>query len=442
MGMPGASPPTLFQRRSAPVRVLVVAIAAVAVAEAAVWLLRPRDEGVEPLAVSAAEVLPTAQLERARDYRNGQRALLLAGIAVEAGFLVMLVSGRPRFAARRLDGLGVRPWLGGAAAGAAISLTLTLVELPVGAIAHERATDYGLSTQDWGSWFADRGKTALIAAGFAAMGGAVLLALIRRYPRSWWAPAAGVAVGYSLVVTALAPVVLEPLFNRFEPLPEGRERSAVTELAERAGVEIGEVYQVDASRRSTTLNAYVTGLGPTKRVVIYDNLLESTEEDALRSVVAHELAHQRNEDLWRGLAYVAIVAPLGLLFVRELGTALARRGGLRPASPAALPGYALGLGLAVLALGVPGNQLSRSVEAAADDFALELTRDPAALIELQTELGERNLSDPDPPGWYEALFATHPSMVERIGAARAWEQQAPGSGPSPTPRRPPTREGS
>ncbi len=430
MGMPAPSLDNSRQHRSGPVRIAIVAIAAVAVAEVAVWLLRPREDLPEPAPVSATEVVEPAQLDRAREYRDGQRLLLLAGIAVEAGVLVLLVSGRPRWAARRLEGLSSRPVVGGAIAGAAISLTLTVADLPLGAIAHERATDYGLSTQDWGSWLADRGKSTLIATGFAAIGGAVLLTLVRRFPRRWWVPASGVVVGYAVLIAGLAPVVLEPLFNRFQPLPEGQARAAVLELARRADVEIGEVYGVDASRRSTTLNAYVSGLGPTKRVVIYDNLLESAEEDALRSVIAHELAHQANNDLWRGLAYIAIVAPLGLLFVYELGTALARRRGLDPASPAALPGYALSVGIAALVLSVPGSQLSRQVEAAADDFALDLTQDPAALVELQTELAERNLSDPDPPGWYEALFATHPSAVERIGAARAFEEELDGE-PAP-----------
>src|SRR4029077_16094553 len=99
----------------------------------------------------------------------------------------------------------------------------------------------------------------------------------------------------------------------------GKARHAVLELGQKAGVQIGEVYRVDATRRSAALNADVSGLGPPKTVVLYDNLLTGVNHDELRSVVAHELGHQKHDDLWRGLAYVAIVAPLGLLFVRELG---------------------------------------------------------------------------------------------------------------------------
>jgi STE24 endopeptidase len=199
----------------------------------------------------------------------------------------------------------------------------------------------------------------------------------------------------------------------------------VLELGERAGVDIGEVYRVDASRRSTALNAYVSGLGPTKRVVIYDNLLESVDRAPLRSVVAHELAHVEERDLWRGLAFVGIVSLPATFFASLLGGALVGRAGTRPGSPAALPAYALAIGIAALAMGAVGNQLSRKVEAAADTYALELTDDPAGLVELQRKLARRNLSDPSPPGWYEALFATHPPTLERIGIALGYERVGP-----------------
>ncbi len=168
----------------------------------------------------------------------------------------------------------------------------------------------------------------------------------------------------------------------------------------------------------------MSGLGPTKRVVVYDNLLAGVERPALRSVLAHELAHAHNQDIWRGIAFLAIVAPLGMLFVYLAGTALARRGGADPASPAALPSYALAIAVASGVLGVAGNQLSRDVEAEADAFALRLTDDPGALIDLQRRLADRNLSDPDPPGWARFAFGTHPTTLERLGAAEAYERSS------------------
>jgi STE24 endopeptidase len=171
-----------------------------------------------------------------------------------------------------------------------------------------------------------------------------------------------------------------------------------------------------------SLNAYVGGLGPTKRVVLYDTLLRGTNRPELRSIVAHELGHVKHDDILRGLAFVGLVAPLGLLFARELGGAVAWRAGADGRGPTALPAYALGLAVASLLLGVVGNQLSRDIEASADTFALELTDDPQGLIELQRRLARNNLGDPDPPKLVTVLLRTHPPTIERIGAAVAYEQ--------------------
>ena len=397
-------------------------MAAVLVAEAAAWALRPRDDVIDPVPVAEDEYFDSAQVERAEEYRSGQRLLFLATLGIETGLLVALALGRPRAVRRRLDVLGGRPVLGAAAVGAGLSLVLAAAALPTQALAHERAVDYGHSTQSLGAWLGDEGKSAAISAVIAAGGAALLIALLRRFGRFWWAPAAVAVVALSIVFVWLAPVVLSPLFNKFEPLPPGQARSDVLELGERAGVDVGEVYEVDASRRSTTLNAYVSGLGPTKRVVLYDTLLEEAERPALRSVVAHELAHVEHRDIPRGILWTAIVAPFALLFAGLLATRLAERTGTDPATPAALPAFALAISVAAFGLTAISNQLSRDVERSADAAALELTNDPRGLIDLQTRLADTNLSDPAPPGWSHLLFGTHPTTVERIGIARAYEQ--------------------
>jgi STE24 endopeptidase len=173
----------------------------------------------------------------------------------------------------------------------------------------------------------------------------------------------------------------------------------------------------------TALNAYVDGIGASKRVVLYDNLLESANRPELRSIVAHELGHVAHDDIRRGLLYVAIVAPFGLLFSRELAVGIAARTEADLRLPAAVPAYLLAVSLAAFVLNIPGNQLSRKVEASADNFALELTNDPAALIDVQVRLARTNVSDPDPPSAFSAVFATHPSTVERIGAALAYARE-------------------
>ena len=240
-------------------------------------------------------------------------------------------------------------------------------------ISHERAVDIGLSTQSLDSWLWDVARSAGITALLTAGGAALLIALVRRFPRHWWIPGAAVATGLAIVFVWIAPVVLAPIFNKFEALPEGSQaRADVLELGREAGVEIGEVYRIDASRRVTSLNAFVDGIGSSKRVVLYDNLLREAERPQLRSVVAHELGHVANDDIRRGLTYVAIVAPFGLLFVREFALAMARRQDIDPTRPAAVPIYLLAITLTVFVAQhsrqpalAPGRGVGRPVRARA-----------------------------------------------------------------------------
>jgi STE24 endopeptidase len=406
--------------RNRAIRLGATLAAAVVVAEAAAWLLRPRDGVIDPATVAEQAYFSAAQLERAADFRDVQRLIGLGGIAVEAAVLLALALWRPAFLRRALRSASRRPILGAAAVGALLALLLAIAALPLAAVAHSRAKDVGLSTQGIGAWLGDQGRSAAIGAVLAALIAAAAIGLIRRLGRRAWIGGTVLVVAAAVLLLWLAPVVLAPLFNRFEPLPEGRTRAQVLELADRAGVDVGEVYRVDASRRSTALNAYVGGLAGTKRVVIYDNALRELEPAELHSVVAHELAHVREDDILRGLAFVALVAPLGVLFILMLARALTARSGDDPASPAALPALALAAAIAALVLGIPGNQLSRQVESRADTFALELTEDPQALIDLQHRLAITNVSDPSPPGALHFLFGTHPTTMERIGAAEAF----------------------
>jgi STE24 endopeptidase len=128
------------------------------------------------------------------------------------------------------------------------------------------------------------------------------------------------------------------------------------------------------------------------------------------------------DDIRRGLTFVAIVTPLALIFVSGMAGAIARRRGTELGSPASVPALVLAIGVTSFVIGIAGNQLSRQVEARADTFALQLTDDPRGMIELQQQLADRNLSDPDPPAVWSFLFRTHPPTIERIGAALAWER--------------------
>jgi STE24 endopeptidase len=246
--------------------------------------------------------------------------------------------------------------------------------------------------------------------------------MIRRFPRRWWVAGAGVVVAIEIVFVWLTPVLLDPLFNRYEELPQGRTRAAVTELARKAGVDVGEVFVVDASRRTTAANAYVTGIGQTKRVVLYDTLLERFDRAQVELVVAHELGHVKHRDLARGMLWVAIVALPGMYVAMLLTRRWSTRAGVAPGEPASVP--AVALALAVVAFGgtLISNQLSRAVENRADAYSLELTHEPREFVQLERRLALANVADPDPPRAFQLVFGTHPTTVERIGIARRFER--------------------
>ncbi len=185
-------------------------------------------------------------------------------------------------------------------------------------------------------------------------------------------------------------------------------------------MDVGEVYRVDASRRTTAVNAYVGGLGHTKRVVLYDNLIEDFPAGpGAQRGGPRAGPREGTATCPKGLLWLAIVAPAGTFLVQRLAERIAGRW-TRARGPTAgsLPALALALALVSFGLTCAGNALSRPVEARADAFALELTNDPEAFIELERSLALRNLGDPDPPGCSQALFGTHPTTMERIGLRR------------------------
>lgn len=396
-------------------RLPIAIVAALVVAEAAVLLMRPRDL-LEPVDVAPRAYFSAAQIEKADAFRTGQLWLLGAQTALELALLVVIVRRPPR----RLLAVRRRQVLAGAAAAAALSVSISVVTLPVGAIARERAKDVGLVTQSWTGYAGDVVKSTAIGAVLAGVGGALLVFGMRRFGRRWWAPAAAVIVVFGVATTYLTPIVLDPLFNTFTPLPDGPTRSTVLSLAREAGVDVGQVYEMDASRRTSAANAYVTGIGRTKRVVIYDNLLKKFSPGEVRLVLAHELGHVHHRDVPHGLLYLLLVAPFGMFAAARLGERLAPRGSLGTA--AAVPAVVLAVGLIAPAITTISNQLSRGVEQRADQFSLELAGQPRTFIAFQKRIALTNVADPEPPGWVHFLLGTHPTTMERIGLAERFER--------------------
>jgi STE24 endopeptidase len=400
----------------------------VAAAEGGRRLLTPAAPPGAPVRVDLGAYFSPAEIDRGRRFARPQLALALARGAIELGCLGLMTRRPPAILQRRWR----VPVAGGAAVGAGLSVALSVPTLPLRGFSRRRSLAVGLDTQTWPAWAGDLAKLSGIQTAFAAGTGAAAMAITRRYPRAWWAPTAAGSVVFGAVLSALAPVLLDPIFNDFEPLPEGQTRSDVLELARDAGVRVGEVYSVDASRRTTAANAYVSGLGPTKRVVLYDTLLDRYSRDEIRLVVAHELGHVRHRDVLRGVLYAAIVAPAAALAVQRLSGALSPENA-PPTVPAALPALALATSLVSGPVGVSASRLSRAIERRADHFSLELAGAPDAFVSFERRAALQNVADLNPPRWVSRLLASHPPTAERIGAAVAFAQghatEAPAAAP-------------
>ena len=403
-----------------PLAVTAVGVAAVAVLA---WLLVPWQPvpGGMPPAVPVSEVFTAAQAHTGEDVARWSRVWGWSSLVVSLAVSLWLGFGRSgRAVVGRLPGPW---WLVTTGAVAGVCLVGTLATLPLSAAQQAHLVDVGLSTQGWGGFARDLVVGQLVTIVFTSLGVLVLVACVRRWPRRWPAVTAVLVGGLVMLGSYVYPILVEPLFNQFTPLPDGALRTQVLALADREGVHVDDVLVADASRRTTTLNAYVSGLGGTRRIVVYDNLLEGVPQDQAMSVVAHELAHVRHNDVLLGtglgaLASVGAICALALLLDSERVRSRAGPAGA-PAVTALLVAVIIVGGL----LGEPGeNAVSRAIEARADRTALEASGDPAAFEAVQRQLALRSLADPTPPEWSRLWFSSHPTVLQRLGLAEAFRE--------------------
>ncbi len=282
----------------------------------------------------------------------------------------------------------------------------------------------GLLSQSLRAWLVDKAKAVALGGVLGLAAFELLYALLAWSPQWWWLwGAAALGLG-SVLLTAIVPVWIVPLFYRLTPLTDASLRERLLALAARVGVVAAEVSVADFSRKGRTANAAVVGLGRTRRILVSDTLLANFPPDEVEVVLAHELAHHARGHLARGLLLQLVL--LGASFAlahRALGVATAAFGLPEAADPAGLPLLALlltGLGLLATPLAAAW---SRRLERQADADALEVTRAPAAFVAAMERLGRLNLAERRPNRLKELLFATHPSLEQRIALAQAAERR-------------------
>ena len=353
-----------------------------------------------------------AEIDRQNQFRH--ELLPWSTISWVLSLLVPLAIGFSPLGRRLYDVLRLRRWyVAVPVLVAGLGLVASLIMLPTDALAEQVTKDYGLSTESWGLWLRDRavnwalGSIALIA---IAMG---LIALAKKWRTWWWAPAAIAGAVLVLGVSFAYPVLVEPRFNEFTSMAPGPQRDEFMQLAREDGVPVKDVLVADASKRTTALNAYVSGFGSTRRLVVYDTLLKDAPPAQVRLVVAHELGHAAEGDVLHGTLIGALGAAFAVVLLKLLL-------GARMADPRRT---ALLLAMIVAGTALAGpvqNLVSRRIEARADYHSLLLTNDPRDFVEMQHQLSVRNISGLDPSRWRYWMFASHPTPPERIAMARAW----------------------
>ncbi|MBQ1021567.1 peptidase [Micromonospora ureilytica] len=373
--------------------------------------------------------LPAEQVAKGREFRSALRPGGYAALAV--GLLIALALGLTPLGSRLVELVG-RPFGGHWAAqavlgGLAVVLVADLVTLPFAAWRQSVLTRYGLSTNGWSGWAVDLLKSYAVSAVIGAVALFGFYAVIRLAPRWWWAFGAAGAAVLVVLLSFVLPVLVEPVFNRFTPMEQGPLRTELMSMAARDGVPVRDVLVADASRRTRAVNAYVSGLGPTRRVVVYDTLLREATPAEVTAVVAHELGHAKDSDVAAGTltgALGAAAAVVALYLLGSWGPLLRLAGVDSVAQPRAFPLLVALVTVAGLVAAPVQALMSRRVEARADAHALALTDDPESFESMQRRLGSVNLGDPDPPRWEYLYSASHPSTVERMAAARAYAREA------------------
>ncbi|MGH2811874.1 MAG: M48 family metallopeptidase [Actinomycetota bacterium] len=360
------------------------------------------------------------EIRRSKAY---QRPLTYLGMISAAISLIVVVTFIWSQAGRRIiDALNMEAWpLQIVVTMSSLLLVLMLSGIPVGlyrTFVHENK--WGFNTQTPAGWVSDLIKSTIIGLVIANV---VFLALwfVIRSTDLWWLFGALLLTVFAVILVAIAPVVILPLFNKFEPAEDEQLRDHLRTLASAGGVSVSDVRVMDASKRTRHDNAFFTGLGKTKRLVIFDNMM-GWERPLTDVVVAHEVGHWRHRHIVSSIFFgtlTTFLAFVALKFVMEWDAALGWAGASNVEDPVGISLFILAFSTASLVTGLIDTWFSRAHERQADLFALNLTRDPESFARVWRQFSEKDLPDLA-PSWLKRIRGTHPPIAERLAMGESW----------------------
>lgn len=388
--------------------------------------------------------LPPEKLRQSVELARLEERLYFGEVAIELAALWLIL--RLRLAAKLRDwaeAASRRRFLQASIFAALALLALAVIELPLHAYGHSLARRYSLSVQGWPSWFLDRAKSELITLFVGALIAIVAWALIRRSPGRWWLQLWLLLLPLIIAGVFAEPLVIEPLFYDFRPLAASHAEltTHIQEIASRAGANIPRerIFEMLASQKLNALNAYVTGIGPSKRVVVWDTLFRDMSDDEILYVVGHELGHYVLNHVWKGIAVGYVVLFFGLWILWRVQSSLLRRRAAAwkiraPDDLAALASLLLVFSILDFAVTPFVNATSRYIEHQADVFGLEvihgvIPNEHQVAAHSEQILGKVDLEEPD-PSWFTVFwFDDHPPIAQRLDFALHYDPWTQGRSP-------------
>jgi STE24 endopeptidase len=388
--------------------------------------------------------LPPDKYEKAVTYSRASYALYFGSVFLIVGaLLIILWSGIAAKYRDWAESASDRWWIQGLVFLPLLLLTVDFVELPLHVYGHVLSARYGLSVESWGPWFWDWSKEQLLMLALGLIVGVGLSLLIRNSPRRWWMYAWFAALPVAIFLVFISPWFIDPLFDKFEPLQATQPQlvASIEKLTARAGVPIppDRMFLMKASEKTNTVNAYVTGLGASKRVVIWDTTIQKATPDETLFIVGHELGHYVLGHVWKGFLFFAVMLLVGLYALfRALHWALGRWSGewrlYGTEDWASFAVLLLLLEVGMFLAAPIGNAFSRMQEHAADVYGLEVTHGiipdaPEAAAQAFQVLGETDLADPDPSPFITLWLYSHPPLADRLAFAYEYDPWSKGEAP-------------
>jgi STE24 endopeptidase len=384
-----------------------------------------------PAVVTAEAYFNPLEIRNGQHFSFERRLFMWGSIALELGLLMLL--GMTGIARRWAD--CILGWTGRSRILTALGMGLVyatlheILQLPIGIGRFYHAKSWGMANYGLNGWLYDHFLAWGLELALGALVVTCLYALLIWFPRIWWLLAGLGASALGIALAFLAPILFAPLFNDFTPLSQTQwkdQQPRVEKLIAEAGVSVREILVMNASRQSNHTNAYFTGFGPTRQIVLYDTLLMKNNPDEIESILAHELGHWLHDHIVKGLLLGFFASLLGLFLLDRVLRWAIGRAPWRLASiadPAGLPLILLLAYLSQWAVGPVGYAITRHFERQADQVSLDLAKHPEVFIECEKKLARDNYLNVAPPPWNVWLFSTHPPTVERIRMAEEWRER-------------------